>query len=317
MKLIISQLEALRSYVSREFSDVIQHLITDYDWRQVEMFALWNRPGSLRQKLLDEFGELPETVLFWHGYEFLNAHANETCRLNARKIVFADDLHWWNESMRREKLVSFALCDRVLSTYDYVWDKFYPELRNIKEVVWVPHSASRDFMLSYNHCPENSILLSGAMTYHYPLRRLMKTLHDRRVYAIAYHPHPGYHCEYDYENDSDVGRGYAEKFNKHRVGFTDSLIYGYVVAKYFEIPATGALLLAERTVAGPLSELGFMEDQHYVSVTKDDLEEKIRYVLDEKNHDELDRIRRSGQELVWERHKTSDRAAQIDAACAA
>jgi hypothetical protein len=317
MKLIISQLEALHTYVSREFSDVIQHLISDHNWRNIEMFPLWQRPGSLRQKLLDEFGELPETVLFWEGYEFLNAHANEICRLDSRKIILADDLHWWNESMRREKVVGFALCDTVLSTYAYVWDKFYPELRNIKEVVWTPHSTSQDFMLSYNKCPENSILLSGAINRHYPLRQLMKTLHDRRAYAIAYHPHPGYHCGYDYENDRDVGRGYAKKFSKHRAGFTDSLIYGYVVAKYFEIPATGALLLAEASVASPLSELGFIEGRHYVSVTKDNLESKIRYVLDERNHDDLDQVRRRAQKLVWERHKTSDRAAQIDAACAA
>jgi hypothetical protein len=29
----------------------------------------------------------------------------------------------------------------------------------------------------------------------------------------------------------------------------------------------------------------------------------------------LDQIRKRGQELVWERHKSIDRARQIDAAC--
>lgn len=316
MKLIISQFDALRNYVSREFSFIIEQLIAQHGWTQIGTLQLWNRPGSLRQKLLDEFGQLPATVLFWEGYEFLNAHAHEICRLDARKAILADDLHWWNPAMRREKLVGFAICDTVLSTYGYVWDEFYPELRRIKEVVWVPHSTSSDFMLSYNPRPDNSILLSGAMTSHYPLRRLMKTLHDRRAYAIAYHPHPGYHCAYDYENDADVGRGYAQKLNKHRAGFTDALIYGYVVAKYFEIPATGALLLADAAVARPLRELGFIEDSHYVSVNRENLEDKIRYVLDEENHEALDHIRKKGQELIWEKHKTTDRAAQIDAACA-
>ncbi len=315
MKLIISEMEALRNYVSREFFFVMRRLIDDYHWLQIDVHTLWGRPGNLRQKLLDAFGGLPETLLFWEGYEFLNAHANEICRLPARKAILADDLHWWNPRMRTKKVVGFALCDTVLSTYAYVWDNFYPELRGMKNVVWIPHSASSDFMLEYKSKPQNAIFLSGAMTEHYPLRRQLKALHDKFTYSIVYHPHPGYRCNYDYQNENCVGRGFAEKVNNHRAGFTDSLIYRYVVAKYFEIPATGALLLADAAVAAPLGELGFVEDTHYVSVTTFNLEEKIRYVLDEKNHEKLDQVRKNGQELVWAKHKTSDRAAQINAAC--
>jgi hypothetical protein len=88
-----------------------------------------------------------------------------------------------------------------------------------------------------------------------------------------------------------------------------------VVAKYFEIPATGALLLADDAVSGPLRELGFVEYKHYLPVSQENLEERIQYVLDESNHEELDEIRRNGQQLVWERHKTTDRARQISQEC--
>jgi hypothetical protein len=88
-----------------------------------------------------------------------------------------------------------------------------------------------------------------------------------------------------------------------------------VIAKYFEIPATGALLLADDAVAGPLKELGLIEYRHYLPVSCNDLEEKVHYVLDEKNHEELDEVRKLGQELIWERHKTSDRARMIDEIC--
>ena len=143
----------------------------------------------------------------------------------------------------------------------------------------------------------------------------MKVLQEHSSYSIAYHCHPGYYCGYDYEKNEDIGRGYAQKINRHRAGFTDSLIYKYVVAKYFEIPATGALLFADDAVSGPLRELGFMENRHYLSVSKENLEERIQYVLDGRNHEELDEIRRRGQKLVWERHKTSDRARQINEEC--
>ena len=315
MKLIVSYLEALRKYVSREFHYVMADLLTKHGWRHIETSELWNGRGGVKDRLLAKFGELPEVILFWESYEFLIAHAEEIQRLDCRKLIFADDLHCWNKEMRINKSVGFALCDTVLSAYAYVWDSFYPEFCGTKQLVWTPHSASPDFHLRYNPRPENSILLSGAISHCYPLRLQMKELHSRRSHAITYHAHPGYHCGYDYTQDSNIGLRYAETINRHRAGFTDSLIYKYVVAKYFEIPATGALLLADAAVSQRLMELGFIENKHYLSVTAENLEERIRYVLDERNHEELDEIRKRGQALVWERHKTSDRARQINEVC--
>jgi hypothetical protein len=315
MKLIVSQLGALKGYVSREFYYVMSDLIADYNWKHIETMRLWHAPVSIERALLHEFGELPEVILFWEGYDLLSGRAHDFYRLDCRRVIMADDLHWSNLQMRQRKLVGFAMCERVLSTYAYVWDKFFPELAGIKSVVWIPHSASPDFMLDYNEQPANYVFLSGAVNHYYPLRQQMKEIHDKGSDHIAYHPHPGYHCHYDYGRAGDVGRHYAKKINNFRSAFTDSLRYCYVVAKYFEIPATGALLLADAAVSKPLRELGFVENRHYVPVSREDLEEKIEYVLNEKNHQELDEIRRAGQALVWDRHKTSDRARSIDEAC--
>ena len=316
MKLIVSPLRALRGYVSREFFYVMKELIGKYGWRQMETGSLRDGRWTMRELILREFGELPEVILFWEGYDTLALHALNFRQLDCKRYILADDLHWSGELMRQKKLVSFAFCHAVLSTYAYAWGKFYPALAGVKRVVWVPHSASPDFMIPYNAEPENSVLLSGAVSVHYPLRRLLKSLHERGVRGIAYRPHPGYHCRHDYQQqDGDVGRGYALRINGHRAAFTDSLSFNYVVAKYFEIPATGALLLADDSVSGPLERLGFIKDQHYVPVSKENLEERIRYVLDERNRSEVDEIRRRGQELVWARHKPSDRARQINEVC--
>ena len=315
MKLIVSHLETLRTYVTREFYYVTTNLMSDYGWKHIEICKLWNDPGTIRTKLLQEFGELPETILFCEAYEFLCAHLEEIIRLDCRKVFFADDLHWWNEPMRKMKLRSFESCEIILSTYGYVWGQFYPELSGSKKVVWIPHAASPDFMLPYNPCPENSIFLSGAMSQHYPLRLQMMDLHSHGSYSIAYHAHPGYFCGYDYQTNGAIGRGYAEKINRYRAAFTDSLRFKYVIAKYVEIPATGALLFADDAVSGPLQELGLLPNRHYLPASKENLEERVQYVLEERNHEELDAIRKCAQELVWERHKTSDRARQIDEAC--
>ena len=71
----------------------------------------------------------------------------------------------------------------------------------------------------------------------------MLALYVQGSYAISYHGHPGYYCGYDHETNEDIGRGYAEKIN--------SL----------------ALLFADEGVTGPLKELGFVENSHYLPVS--------------------------------------------------
>jgi hypothetical protein len=317
MRLIVSHLEAIRTYVSRELYYIQRDLITTHGWRHIESNALWQRPGSLEQKLRAVFGKLPETIIFWEAYEIVHRHIYEMQRLRCRKFFFADDLHSWNRRMREMKTVVFAVSDVILSPYVYRWASLFPELSK-KQVVWVPHSASPDFMLSFNPGAENSIFLSGAINEAYPLRQRMLRLHRDGSYAIRYHRHPGYYCGYDYERDGRIGRGYAERIRQCRVGFADSVFpFAYLVAKFFEIPATGALLLADDTVGKHLEKLGFLAGKHYVPVSQENLAEQIEYVLSESNHDGLDQIRKQGQALVHEQHKTSDRARFIDAVCAA
>lgn len=317
MKLVVSRLDEWKGFVSREFYHVMTDLVARHGWRHIEGSRLWRGRGTVRATLLREFGELPEVVLFWEGYDAVLEHAPDVTRLDSRKCFFADDLHAKDKEEEQLKFLCFLMCDTVLSPYAYAFDHHYPRLAGMKRVGWVPHAASPDFMLDYNERPANAILLSGCLVDHYPFRRQMKQLHDRHVHAIDYHAHPGYQIDFDYERDPRVGRAYAEKLRGYRAGFTDGTWRGYVVAKYFEIPATGALLLADDTVSAQLRELGLFEHEHYLPVSPRDLEEKVRFVLDERNHDEIDRIRRSGQAVVRERHQTSDRARLIDELCAA
>lgn len=315
MKVLVSELEAMRTYVSREFYYVMSDLITHFNWRHIETTKLWNARGTIGERLLREFGELPEAILFWEGYDFLNVHARDIQHIGSRKIILADDLHWWNDTMRRKKAVGFALCEVVLSTFGYLWNQLYPEFAGSKQLAWIPHSASPDFMVPFNSHPENSIFISGAAGRYYPLRQRMRTLHAQGAYSLVCQSHPGYYTGYDYEQNGNIGRGYARKINNSRSAFTDSSVFKYVVAKYLEIPATGALLLADDSVSGPLRQLGFVEYEHYVPVSEKTLEERIRFVLDENNHQELDEMRSRAQQLVLARHKTFDRASQIDTLC--
>lgn len=319
MNLLVSWMRELSRYVSREFYYVMQDLIRLHDWRHIDPPSFSVHAGSAKRYLLEVFGEIPKVVLFWEAYDLVNMVLPALRDLGCRTILFADDVHmlWGQESKREARLRAFSQCDMVMSSYAYVFDDFYPELRGRKTAVWIPHSASPDFMLPFNDQPENAILLSGFLGGLYPLRLQLKDLQKRGRAAIVHHEHPGYSENYDYERDSRIGAGYARTIHRFKAGFTDALTFGYVVAKYFEIPATGALLVADGTVREPLRQLGFIENIHYVPVSAENLEERISYVLDAFHNDEIESIRRQGQEVVLQRHTTSHRASLIDSTCAA
>jgi hypothetical protein len=290
-------------------------LLNNYGWRHIDTFTLWRAPGTLKSRIIHACGQLPDVILFWEGYHFLNANEKSIKSLECDKYIFTVDLHWSDLPMRIRKRISLSMFDTILSSCGYIFQRFYPDIYRTKNIMWIPHSASQDFMLDCNTHAENAIFLSGAINSVYPLRQRMKELCDNDAYPIIHHEHPGYHCRYNYESDANIGAQYARKINKYRIGFTDCSIYSYIVAKYFEIPSTGALLLADDTISEPFRELGFIENIHYVPVSMNNLEEKIQYVLHEKHHPELDEIRKRGQALVWEKHTTSHRARLIDTVC--
>jgi hypothetical protein len=316
MELIISDLACLDHYVSREFSFIIHELIDTHGWKSMEFAEFSDESRPLRDLIRRKFDELPDVILFWEGYHFVNRHARQIDALGCKKVIFADDLHWrQDEGVRWSKLLAYLVCDAVIGTYAYRFETFYPEVHHLKKVVWSPHSASPDFSLPFNDFAENTVFLSGAIGYPYPLRRMMRELAEGGFPGIIRQPHPGYHCDYDHGRDPAVGPGFGRAINHHRNAFTDALIYQYIVAKFFEIPAAGSLLLADSAVSAPLRDLGFVEGEHYVPVSADDLTDRVREVLDETNHARLDAMRRKAQALVLDRHTTSDRARLIDDAC--
>ena len=271
MRLIVGDLGAYSHYVSREFAYIMRELIAAHGWKHLEPSALSG--GAMREKIVRHCGELPEVILFWGGQVFLCAHEREIEKLNTAKWFVADDLHHVPTMPFRQK--AFLLCDTVLSTYAYRFEDFFPEVAKRRRIVWLPHSASPDFALSANSAPRNELFLSGAITKDYPLRERLNALREGGFKEIIRHEHPGYHCQYDYAGDIRVGRAFARRMWEHRAAFTDCTVFQYAVAKHFEIPATGALLVADVFIEEPLGKLGFVPGVHYFPVSGGDLEDRV------------------------------------------
>ena len=315
IKLMISDLAVRGRYVTREAYHIMTELIERYGWIHVETEHLTSQPHSLRDRMRERCGALPDVVLFWEGYHLVTSAFLQLFQASFRVVIYCEDLHWFHAEMRAMKMLALTVADLILASYAPVFDRFFPEVAAAKRVVWVPHAASPEFMMPLNESAENVIFLSGMINDYYPLRQRLKALADDTELHIVEHPHPGYQCHHDHETSGAVGAGYARRINVSRAAFTDASKFNYLLAKFLEIPATGSLLLGDAAAERELSQLGFREQVHYIPVADSTLESELRYILDARNHAELDEVRRRGQQLIWARHKTSDRAKLIDEVC--
>lgn len=313
MKLAIGPFTDLAGYVSREFWSTFSSLEQNHGWELLDVPHLGAaRMGELPALLRTRFGALPEAVLFWESYAAAGGHVPSLLDAGARVYMMTDDLHATERQGMREAL---QRAHGILSTYAPVFGDFFPEV-DAGKVTWVPHAAGPDFLLPINDAPEPVVFVSGAVNDHYPLRQVMRGIAQRRPELARTHAHPGYYFRYKYEIDGRIGRGYAEKIGACLAAFTDGLRYRYIVAKHFEIPAAGALMIADRSCAPQLETLGFVDSEHYLAASADDLERVIDYALAAEHREEIDAIRRRGHALAHARHTTVHRAAQIDAVCA-
>jgi hypothetical protein len=316
-KLMISDLAIRGSYVTREAYHIMKELIERYGWFHMETHHLASQSHCLQERMREQCGALPDVVLFWEGYHLVTSALLQLFNADFRVVIYCEDLHWFHAEMQATKSLALTVADLILASYAPMFERFFPAVAAAKRVVWVPHAASPEFMLPLNESAANVIFLSGMINDYYPLRQRLKALANETEFRIVEHPHPGYQCDHDHETSGTVGPGYARRINASRASFTDASRFNYVLAKFFEIPATGSLLVGDAAVEQELSQLGFCQRVHYIPVSDATMESELEHILDAKNHADLDQIRRRGQQLIWERHKTSDRAKLIDDECTA
>jgi len=105
------------------------------------------------------------------------------------------------------------------------------------------------------------------------------------------------------------GEAFNLALNKVRSAFTCASAMRYTLMKYFEIPASGALLFGETTPE--LSALGFRDGEHYVAVTPDNFAERMRHYLSEDGRAEWERIRQTGCDFIRTHHNWKRRIADF------
>lgn len=250
---------------------------------------LTNRPAFIL--LNDMFG--PKLCPYVWGL-------NET---NIPKGMIFHDI--FDRKLERKKFVVEEKIDYVLPHYRDAFKKWYPEF--VDRMIWFPHHAYLKVFKDYKQEKTINWLMMGAMHPKlYPLRILMQDK-MRHQEGFVYHPHPGFVHDKEIHPHSLINDEYAREINRAKMFLTCNNRFEYPLLKYFEVLACNTLLLAP--ITKELEDLGFVDQETMIHVTRHDFSEKAQYYL---NHDEeRKRIAHNGYRMVRERHSTSVRASQF------
>mgnify|MGYP003949963119 CR=1 FL=1 len=202
----------------------------------------------------------------------------------------------------------------LLLPYAYSYNR-YNYTPNKEKIYFFPHSIK--YNVEFNKNPIHKVLLSGRgrkNIFRYPMRAFMYNQHLQNNNIDYLKPDHSYRTTPDKLEYITSGQKYINKLNKYLCCFTDDLsIYSpYLICKFFEILSSGSLLLASvKNTKIYFKNLGFIDGIHYISMNTENFKEKINYILNNQNREEIDKIRYNGYILANQYHTSEHRAKQL------
>ena len=325
---IVGEQESWLKYVSEEYFHLFAHLRNTFGWHVLTQNAFKDEKSGAEMSSMfkRKFGRAPDVMLIMEYVDDMVRLREMSPDLPDTALwLFLDDLHFGHDdannyigdddAKRQKKRAGILAADLVLGAYTYELDLFYPEAA-AKPRAWIPHGASSNFQLPMRpaSATTRAVFLSGSTEAKwYPYRAMIEKMIQGGDERFVQHRHPGYFVEHDAASATRaaVGSSYAALLNSHLACVTDGSDLDYAVAKIFEIPAAGCLLLVNNEMAPHLLPLGFVPGVHYLTFTAESLSDVVDAVLDERNSAAIDEIRAQGQALVWSRHTVAHRAAAM------
>jgi len=244
-----------------------------------------------------------------HGKELLS----ESLSLKSPKIVYLlTGAHSFKEQMM-EPIAERA--NLLLVTYYHQFSTKFSSLKDkfvFFPLYFAPHS--RYTRLKLQEKPILKCLLTGHKSPKlYPIRReIIDTVAKKPRYqrVITVMRHPRWHDPSPlkkWEIEACINKSYAETLNKYFCSIATNSIYHYGLAKYFEIPAAGSLLLGVRTP--DMDKAGLEPWTHYIPISRVNLFAQIEAVLTEPHV--FSDIRKIGCSYVRHSHSVKNRIRQL------
>lgn len=241
--------------------------------------------------LLDNYGTFIATNI-----DYILSHTH------IKFFIHENDIHYLkskNKSFSRYMLLRDKLKTNphinILAYYWYDYQRRY----NINEnnLVCFPKFIREIKYSEINSKPIPKVVLSGSCTSSYPMRKYLRSIEHPNLVKISH-------------TDNIYGEEYYQFLHNHLAAFTCCLNKDtpYIINKFFEIPSLGCLLLAyDEHVRKFLDELGFIDNENYISCTKNNVIQKIEWICDPDNIDKVNKIRLAGYQLIKSRHTLKHR----------
>jgi hypothetical protein len=319
------------SYVSQEFAEILTHLKelgiqsnipyrsfpnqTDFDYK-TDLRKYFLNACDIDEKIPEE-NQVPIVVLLWninrllwYQMRYQWEYLLKTTRI--RFLVFIDDLHFATQEIfsSRHYLFEFVASE-IFATYPYLFHNYYNNISPNK-ITWLPHAASTLSYRSINQTAEYRLFVSGAnIKDWYPCRWRAFPVCRLRKDLAACLPHPGYGDTM--KNDSSFyygGKRYFSYMRKYVFGLGTCQSVHYAIAKLFELPANGLVLVTTDDLVPILTHLHLYVNEHFLTVDCSSKSKLISEIIRIKNisKENLFEIRKKSQEIIFERHLTIHRA---------
>ncbi|MEI6806503.1 MAG: glycosyltransferase [Myxococcaceae bacterium] len=204
--------------------------------------------------------------------------------------------------------------DVILVRYPEALHQIVPDCQ--RPAFYFPHSAGKNYFKAKSDFKdkEPAVLLSGAINERwYPLRVKALQLFEAGQKNMTYRKHSG-----SKQMDPVAeAKSYAAQISKHEIALTGAVLgvavsAPYIVAKHFEIPATGTVVVTDKFVTPLMARLGFVENEHYLTSTPVTLKADLARWLAPGNKSNLEKIGMAGQKLVAERHALEKRIEEFE-----
>ena len=320
------------SYVTHEFAEILTYVKQlghkyNISFRSYSPPINLNAQTNLTKYFLNicNFNEkiyiqnrLPIIILLWdinqYNWYKMKEQWNILLKiLNIRLLIFIDDLHYTNkEDFLSRQFIFQTITSEIFSTYAYLFHNYYLNISSNK-ITWLPHASSTS--LSYNtinQTAEYRIFVSGAGIFEwYPCRARAFLLCQSRQDLTVCLKHPGYGKTM--KNNTNYfygGQRYFSYMRQYVFGLGTCQSVHYAVAKLFEIPANGLVLVTTDDLIPILEKLSLYPNKHYLTVECSSVNQLSKEIekLQNISKDKINDIRKKSQEIIHERHMTHHRA---------
>ena len=306
---------AFRKHVAGFINDFIKALESEgWDIVDAETQVISHDPVADIQKATGKNG-VPDIVAFYilrgRTLDMWNTLADQ----EFAKVLIVEDIHFLDDLISARRFAEFGSAFFVRYPEAFS-NAIYPKVP--AHVFSLYHAASAKFFaIEDNQSRISKALLSGAVhPSYYPLRVAAVKLIEGNFGLIEHYVHPGYGIV----DPVKTQEAYIETIKKYKIAIA-GMVYGpelyapYVIAKHFEIPATGTPMITDELLEPFLQKIGFIKNVNYIAASSENLKQTIEYWLKPENEAQLKQIGQKGYDLVKAKHTLDARVKMFDETC--